>query len=97
MYFAQNNQRSFHRMEVNFPVTITKDGKSYNGQCLDLSSTGMSLSFTTHELQMLDEVHIQLDSQDSRFPAFNAQAKLIRVSENGEAAFTAAVEFLEVE
>ena len=94
MYFTQNDKRSFHRMELNLPITITKNEKKYNGICLDLSSTGMGISFASPELYANDTVHIQLDTNDERFPPLDAEAKLIRVEEREDASFTAAVEFI---
>ena len=94
MYFSKNNQRSFHRMELNLPIVITKEGQIYNGFCLDLSSTGMGISFTTEELHAGDKVYIQLDTNDERFPPLDAEAKILRVEESETGTFTAAVEFL---
>lgn len=96
MYFAQNNQRSFHRMELNLPIVISKDGQVYNGTCLDLSSTGMSIEFTTSELHSDDTVFIQLDTNDERFPPLDAEAKLLRVTTDEDGKKTAAVEFIEL-
>ena len=93
MFFAQNDKRSFHRMELNLPIIISKNGQVYNGTCLDLSSTGMGIAFSTTELHSKDEVHIQLDTDDERFPPLDADAKLIRVEELEDGTFTAAVEF----
>lgn len=94
MYFSQNDKRSFHRMELNLPIVISKNGQTYNGTCLDLSSTGMGISFTTNELHSEDKVDIQLDTNDERFPPLNAEAKLIRVEEHEDGSYTAAVEFI---
>jgi len=93
MFFAQNDKRSFHRMELNLPIIISKNGQVYNGTCLDLSSTGMGIAFKTSELHSEDKVHIQLDTDDERFPPLDADAKLIRVEELEDGTFTAAVEF----
>tara|TARA_R110001583_G_C5632027_1_gene407136 strand:+ start:739 stop:1032 length:294 start_codon:yes stop_codon:yes gene_type:complete len=97
MYFAQNDQRSFQRMELNLPIEISKDGNLYKGICIDLSSTGMRISFTEHGLQTSDQVHINLDTGDERFLPLSAQAKLLRVTEVGNGNFTAAVEFLSLD
>ena len=96
MYFSKNNQRSFHRMQLNLPIVITKEGQIYNGICLDLSSTGMGISFTTEELHAGDKIYIQLDTNDERFPPLDAEAKLIRREEGENGTFTAAVEFIEL-
>ena len=94
MYFAQNDQRSFHRMELNLPIKITKDEIEHEGLCIDLSSTGMRISFSAELLKTDDRVHIQLNTGDERFPPLDAEAKLIRVTELGPGNYTAAVEFI---
>ncbi|MDA7745709.1 PilZ domain-containing protein [Psychromonas sp.] len=94
MYFSKNNQRSFQRMELNLPIVISKEAQVYNGTCLDLSSTGMRIEFTTLELKTGDIIYIQLDTNDERFPPLDAEAKLIRVNTDEEGKLTAAVEFI---
>ena len=96
MYFSQNNQRSFHRMKLGLPVVITKDAKVFNGICSDLSSTGMLVEISASGLKADDLVHIQLDTDDVRFPPLDAEAKLIRVTEDENGKVSAAVEFLEL-
>lgn len=96
MYFAQNNQRSFRRMELNLPIVVTKDGQTYNATCIDLSSTGMLIELLSVGLKTDDLVHIKLDTEDERFPPLDAEAKLIRVSVDESEKLTAAVEFLEL-
>lgn len=93
MYFAHNNQRSFQRMALDLPITITKNGVLYHAMCHDLSSTGMSIQFTESSFQADDLVHIELKTVDKRFPPLCAQAKLIRIHKE-EGRFIAAVEFL---
>jgi len=94
MYFSKDNKRSFQRLELNLPIVITKNGKNYEGTCLDLSSTGMAISFTTPDLFAEDKVHIQLDTEDERFPPLDAEARLLRRQEGEGGLFNAAVEFL---
>lgn len=94
MYFAKNNQRSFQRMQLELPIVITKEAQVYNGICIDLSSTGMRIEFTASELKKGDLVHIQLDTDDERFPPLDAEAKLIRVNQEEDGKFVAAVEFI---
>ncbi|MEL0657823.1 PilZ domain-containing protein [Psychromonas arctica] len=97
MIFAKNEQRSFHRMEINLPIEITKDEKTYHGICSDLSSTGMRISLEKAELNEGDEVNINLRTDDDRFMPLNATAKLLRVSKSEDGSFSAAVEFLDLE
>jgi len=94
MYFAQNEQRSFHRMEINLPIEIQKDSETYHGTCIDLSSTGMRIAFKKSGLSTGDEVEIHLNTDDERFLPLDAIAKLLRVSEYDNENFSAAVEFV---
>ena len=97
MIFAQNEQRSFHRMEINLPIEIIKGEKNYHGVCSDLSSTGMRISLQTAELNEGDEVTIHLSNEDKRFPPLNATAKLLRVIKSEDGNLSAAVEFIDLE
>lgn len=96
MYFAQNEKRSFHRMEINLPIEIQKEGFSYHGTCNDLSSTGMRITFNDTGLYTDDLVEILLNTDDKRFLPLHAVAKLLRVTEEDQGGFSAAVEFVEL-
>lgn len=93
MFFAQDDKRSFHRMELDVPIEITKGSLVVKGICKDLSSTGMLISFDDTSLQGGDTVHIQLDTEDERFPPLDADATLLRV-DTQEIGFSAAVQFI---
>ncbi|MCP4326302.1 MAG: PilZ domain-containing protein [Psychromonas sp.] len=93
MFFAQDDKRSFHRMELDVPIEITKGSLIVKGICKDLSSTGMLISFNDTHLQGGDAVHIQLDTDDERFAPLDADATLIRVDAQ-EIGFSAAVQFV---
>lgn len=93
MYFSHNNQRTFQRMAINLPITITKNGLQYSGYCQDLSSSGMLIKFTESSFKADDLLQIELNTDDERFPPLCAQAKLIRVYAE-DTYFIAAMEFL---
>jgi len=93
MFFAQDDKRSFHRMELDVPIEITKGTLVIKGICKDLSSTGMLINFNDNNLQGGDAVHIQLDTDDERFPPLDADATLLRVDAL-EVGFSAAVQFI---
>lgn len=93
MFFAQQEQRSFKRMELDLPITITKGSLVTKGICKDLSSTGMSITFTDKNLQVNDNVQIKLATNDQRFPPLDAEATLIRVDTTTQG-FSAAVQFI---
>lgn len=93
MFFAQDDKRSFRRMELDVAIEITKGSSVVKGVCKDLSSTGMSISFTDRGLKEGDEVHIRLATADDRFPPLDADATLLRV-DTTEQGFVAAVKFL---
>ena len=93
MFFAQQEQRSFKRMELDLPITITKGSLVTKGICKDLSSTGMSITFSDKNLQVDDNVQIQIATNDQRFPPLDADAILIRVDKMDHG-FSAAVQFI---
>ncbi len=93
MFFAQDDKRSFRRMELDVPIEISKGSLVVKGICKDLSSTGMLISFNDSNLQGGDAVHIKLDTEDERFPPLDADATLLRVDAQ-EIGFSAAVEFI---
>lgn len=94
MLHTNKEQRSFHRMAINLPIVIQKDGEVYKGLCLDLSSTGMRISFDKAGLHTGDQVDISLNTDNERFAPLKAVAKLLRVSEGDDGGFIAAVEFV---
>jgi len=94
MFLPQKDQRSFHRMEINLPILLRKDGQVHNGICIDLSSTGMRIEFQKTGLHTGDQVDIYLNTDDERFLPLKAVAKLLRVSEYEDENFAAAVEFV---
>ncbi|WP_413699306.1 PilZ domain-containing protein [Psychromonas sp. KJ10-10] len=93
MFFTQNDKRSFHRMELELPIEITKGSVVVKGICKDLSSTGMLITFNDASLQEGDQVHIKLDTEDERFPPLDADATLLRVDAQ-DIGFSVAVNFL---
>jgi len=95
MFFAQDDKRAFKRLALDMPIEITKGNVMVKGICKDLSSTGMLITFDDTTLQASDEVHIQLDTADTRFPPLDAQATLLRI-DSEEVGFSAAVEFITI-
>jgi len=95
MFFAQDDKRAFKRLALNMPIEISKDALMMKGFCIDLSSTGMLITFDDTTLQAGDEVQIQLDTADTRFPPLDAQATLLRI-DNEDVGFSAAVEFITI-
>jgi|GEM_PF-6694713 len=57
-----SEKRDFIRMHVDTPITLSKDGQSFSGICLDLSSTGMQVEAST-ALQLGDRVRIFIPSE----------------------------------
>jgi len=93
MFFAQDDKRSFRRMELDLAIQITKGSSVIKGICKDLSSTGMSISFSDSSLQAGDKVNIKLATADERFPPLDAEANLLRVDKT-DTGFVAAVQFI---
>ena len=95
MLTAKNDRRVFRRMEIEAGVKIIKGDIELQGICNDLSGTGMSIQLPRADLKAGDQIQVMLDTQDSRFPPLNADAKILRASEqNGN--FTVSVEFVTV-
>ncbi len=95
MFLAQNEQRSFQRMELELPVEMSKGTIAVKGICKDLSSSGMLLTFKDTSFQAGDKVHIKLDTADERFPPLDAEATLLRIDEH-ELGFSAALKFFNI-
>jgi len=94
MLYTRDEQRAFHRMAINLPVVIKKQEEVYKGICIDLSSTGMRVSFDKPGLNSGDDIDVFLNTDDERFLPLKAVAKLLRVTECDDKTFTAAVEFV---
>lgn len=95
MLTAKNDRRVFRRMEIEAGVKIMKGDTELQGVCKDLSSTGMSIELTQSQLKEGDQIQVMLATQDSRFPPLNADATVLRTSEqNGD--FIVSVQFLTV-
>ncbi|WP_019613956.1 PilZ domain-containing protein [Psychromonas ossibalaenae] len=92
MLTAHDDRREFRRMAIETSVKILKGTFELQGVCKDLSSTGMSIQLTDLSLRAGDEIEVQLGTDDLRFPPLNAQAKVLRINEQGDV-FIAAIEF----
>ena len=93
MFLPQPESRSFKRMLLDLPISITKGALTTTGICKDLSSTGMSISFTDENLLEGDVIQIQLATSDQRFAPLDAQATLLRINKLQQG-FDAAVQFI---
>lgn len=72
------DKRSFRRMNINSPVSIEHAGQTYQGVCLDLSSTGMSVSMDEIAINEGDDIAITLGAGQSQSPLC-ADGKVLRV------------------
>ncbi|WP_312905016.1 PilZ domain-containing protein [Stutzerimonas nitrititolerans] len=73
-----SEKRDFIRMHVDTPITLSKDGQSFSGICLDLSSTGMQVEAST-ALQLGDRVRIFIPSEHKELKGLDAEAEVVRV------------------
>lgn len=73
-----SEKRDFIRMHVNAPVTLFKDGLSFAGTCLDLSSTGMQVEAAT-SLQLGCRVRVAIPSEHDELSGLDAEAEVVRV------------------
>ncbi|KKL58672.1 hypothetical protein LCGC14_2223020 [marine sediment metagenome] len=76
-----DEKRAFHRMQVNTKVNFTCDSSQQSpqvGYSKNLSATGllMTSTFSPREGEALD---INMDTENDRFPPFNASGHVVRV------------------
>lgn len=93
MFLPQQECRSFRRMALDAPITISKGTVVTTGICRDLSSTGMSITFSEASLQAGDVIQIQLATSDQRFAPLDAEATVLRINKQSQG-FDAAVQFI---
>jgi hypothetical protein len=74
------DKRSFQRMSVHSPVSIEYAGQVFQGVCLDLSATGMSVSLGRIALSEGDPIAVTLGEGQSSSP-LRADAKVLRVED----------------
>lgn len=77
-------KRDFRRMTIEAPVTITYGDRQIQGVCKDLSGTGMLIHISEPILSAGAKIRVLLDTSDSRFPSLNAEADVVRVSEEDD-------------
>ena len=73
-----SEKRDFIRMHVDTPISLLKDGQTFSGICLDLSSTGMQVEAST-SLQLGDRVHVSIPSEHNELKGLDAETEVVRV------------------
>lgn len=79
-----NDRRAFRRMAIESPLQIIFNGQTKQGICLDLSATGMSIEVSDSGYQVNDVVEVQLGHGTATAPPLSGEAKIIRVTAEGE-------------
>jgi len=74
-----SEKRDFIRMHVETPVTLSIDGQTFTGTCLDLSSTGMQIK-TDSTFKMGDRLAVHIPSVHSELKGLDAQTEVVRIS-----------------
>ena len=94
MLITSVENRGFKRMPINIPVIIIENERELSGKCIDLSATGMKISFADTALKVGDIIFVKLETKNKRFPSLNVNAKIIRINPENEL-FFAAITFTE--
>lgn len=95
MLITNDERRVFRRMAIEATVAVTLGDTELQGICKDLSSTGMSIQLNQANLNPGDQIQVRLDTEDSRFPPLDVEAKVLRVREQ-DGTFIVATEFLTI-
>lgn len=74
-----SEKRDFIRMHVETPATLSIDGQSFMGTCLDLSSIGMQIR-TESTFQIGDRLAVHISSAHSELKGLDAQTEVVRIS-----------------
>lgn len=74
-----SEKRDFIRMHVETPVTLSIDGQTFAGTCLDLSSIGMQIR-TNSTFQIGDRLAVHIPSVHSELKGLDAQTEVVRIS-----------------
>lgn len=89
-------RRNFYRMMVDAAVTLkVANSAPLSGKCLDLSATGLGV-LTSESLEMGAAVAVVLESSDRLVPPLHAQARVVRVSPQGDGSWQLGLEILEM-
>ena len=72
-----SEKRDFIRMHVDTPISLSKDGQSFPGTCLDLSSTGMQVEASA-SLQLGDRVRVFIPSEHKELKGLDAETEVVR-------------------
>ena len=73
-------KRNFVRVKVTTPLlfTLNQYSEKYEGQCLDLSGSGLLIE-TTKKLLLGDQLHVTIPAARPHQTPFAAQVEVIRV------------------
>lgn len=74
-----SEKRDFIRMHVETPVTLNRDGQTFQGTCLDLSSIGMQIRSAPH-FSIGDRLQVHIPSVHSELKGLDAEAEVVRIS-----------------
>lgn len=92
MIDAQSDRRNFRRMAIESGVEVTLAGQKYEGMCVDLSATGMSITVSDNVFKPNDEVFVQLTANGTSTPPLKADAVVLRIQPHGDK-YSMAVQF----
>lgn len=95
----RNDKRNYFRMMVNANVSILindpESGRELQGICRDLSATGMAIDID-EPLEMGTLLHLRLESTNASIASLEANAKVVRCSQESEDQYQIGALFLEL-
>ncbi|RKF21391.1 PilZ domain-containing protein [Alginatibacterium sediminis] len=90
----EEEKRAFQRMAVDAPVFIKTLSGNIQGQCKDLSATGMSISTSENGVLVDDVVAVSLGEAGGPVSPLRAEARVIRVDQERD--YNIALEFIQL-
>jgi len=92
MLLKLKEKRGFARMGINIPMSIVKNGQEIQGECIDISGTGMQIKIKEESLNVGDEVFLQLSTGHKLFRPLEVTGNVVRISQAADG-FVGAVNF----
>lgn len=96
---GRNDNRHYFRMMVNAEVSLMindpGNGRVIDGQCRDLSASGMSVEID-EPLEVGTLLRVRLESPNASVPPLDATAKIMRCGQEGEDGYQLGLAFIDM-
>ncbi len=94
-----DDKRGFFRMMVNADAHLTlldpEAGREIAGVCRDLSATGMAVE-VDGPIEINDQLHVRLEASNNSVQPLDANAKVIRCTEQEDGTYILGLEIVEL-